>query len=154
GRYLAAAPGPRVVCADDPVAAGLAVAAGAVTYGTADGAGYRMTEVVGGRSRVAFTVERDGDALGRVELPGSGAHNARNACAALGPGLQLGASFAAAASALARYGGVARRFQFRGERGGVAFVDDYAHLPGEVRATLAAARDGGWGRVVAVFQPH
>ena len=53
-----------------------------------------------------------------------------------------------------RYGGVARRFQFRGERNGVTYVDDYAHLPSEVRAALAAAREGGWRRVVCAFQPH
>ena len=47
-----------------------------------------------------------------------------------------------------------RRFEFRGEAGGVTFVDDYAHLPSEVRAALATARTGGWSRVVAVFQPH
>ena len=154
GRYLARAPGPRIVCSDDRVAARLAAATGAVTYGTAVGADYRMTGVGAGRSSVAFTVEHGGVVLGRVALPVPGLYNARNACAALVTGLQLGASFAAAAAALARYGGVARRFQFRGERDGVTFVDDYAHLPGEVRAVLAAARDGGWNRVVAVFQPH
>ncbi len=68
--------------------------------------------------------------------------------------LSAGAPFAAAERALARFAGVARRFEFRGECAGVTFVDDYAHLPTEVRATLAAARDGGWSRVVAVFQPH
>ena len=55
---------------------------------------------------------------------------------------------------MGHYGGVARRFQFRGELGGVTFVDDYAHLPTEVRAALATAKDGGWRRVVCVFQPH
>ena len=60
----------------------------------------------------------------------------------------------AAARALARFGGVARRFEFRGELDGVTYVDDYAHLPTEVAAALAAARNGSWGRVVAVFQPH
>jgi UDP-N-acetylmuramate--alanine ligase len=49
---------------------------------------------------------------------------------------------------------VTRRFEFRGEANGVTFVDDYAHLPTEVRAVLATARAGGWERVVAVFQPH
>ena len=83
-----------------------------------------------------------------------GLHNARNACAALVAGMAMGASFTAAARALARYGGVARRFQFRGERDGVTFVDDYAHLPTEVAAALSAAADGGWRRIVAVFQPH
>ena len=58
------------------------------------------------------------------------------------------------ALALARFAGVARRFEFRGSAGEVTFVDDYAHLPTEVRAALAAARNGSWGRVVAVFQPH
>ena len=154
GRYLAAAPGAKVVCADDPVAAGLAASTGALTYGTAEGADYRMTDLAGGRASVAFTVEHGGAALGRVALPVPGLYNARNACAALVTGLQVGAPFAAAAAALARYGGVARRFQFRGEQDGVTFVDDYAHLPGEVRAVLAATRDGGWDRVVAVFQPH
>ena len=153
-RFLDRAPGPRVVCADDEVAARLAVAAGAVTYGTSEGAAYRMTGVRSARSSVAFAVEHDGEALGSVELPVPGVHNARNACAALVTGLLLGATFESAAAALGRFGGVARRFQFRGERDGVTFVDDYAHLPGEVRAVLAAARAGGWDRVVCVFQPH
>ncbi len=47
-----------------------------------------------------------------------------------------------------------RRFEFRGEANGVTFVDDYAHLPGEVRVALATAKNGGWGRIVTVFQPH
>jgi UDP-N-acetylmuramate--alanine ligase len=49
---------------------------------------------------------------------------------------------------------VARRFESRGERDGVSYIDDYAHLPGEVRPVLAAARQGGWRRIVAIFQPH
>lgn len=153
-RYLRAAPGPKVVCADDPVAARLAAVTGAVTYGTAPGADYRMTDTRGGRSSAAFTLEHGGSALGRVALPVPGLYNARNACAAVVTGLLLGAPFPAGAAALARYGGVARRFQFRGERDGVTFVDDYAHLPGEVAAVLAATREGGWSRIVAVFQPH
>jgi UDP-N-acetylmuramate--alanine ligase len=58
------------------------------------------------------------------------------------------------ARALRGFGGVARRFQFRGEIDGVTLVDDYAHLPTEVAAMLRAAREGGWRRVIAVFQPH
>jgi UDP-N-acetylmuramate--alanine ligase len=68
--------------------------------------------------------------------------------------MAAGAPFDAAVNALGRFAGVARRFEFRGEANGVTFVDDYAHLPTEVRATLAAARTGGWQRIVAVFQPH
>jgi UDP-N-acetylmuramate--alanine ligase len=56
---------------------------------------------------------------------------------------------------MARFAGVSRRFQHRGEVGGVTFVEDYAHLPTEVSgAALAAAKDGGWDRIVCVFQPH
>jgi UDP-N-acetylmuramate--alanine ligase len=149
-RFLAETPGPKVVCGDDPRLAHLS----ASTYGTSPEADYRMVDVVGARSSVRFGVEHGGERLGDILLPVPGLHNARNACGALVMGLALGAPFAAAARALARYGGVARRFQFRGEREGVTFVDDYAHLPSEVRAALAAARDGGWKRVVAVFQPH
>ena len=154
GRFLAGVPGPKLVCADDAVAAGLAAAHGAVTYGTAEGADWRMTEVTGGRDGVRFAVQHDGRRFGEVELPVPGLHNARNACAALVAGLGLGAGFEAAARALGRFRGVARRFQVRGERDGVTLVDDYAHLPGEVRAVLAAAREGRWRRIVCVFQPH
>ena len=83
-----------------------------------------------------------------------GAHNAQNAAGALAAATVLGAPMDAAARALARFTGVARRFAFRGEAAGVTFVDDYAHLPAEVAATLAAARRGRFERIVAVFQPH
>jgi UDP-N-acetylmuramate--alanine ligase len=149
-RFATETPGPVVVCADDPVASTL----GGTTYGLTEGADYRMVDVVPGRASVHFGVEHEGQRLGEVTLPVPGLHNARNACGALVMALALGAPFDAGARALARYGGVARRFQFRGEHHGVTYVDDYAHLPTEVRAALAAARDGGWRRVVCVFQPH
>ncbi len=153
-RFLESSAGPKVLCADDGVAADLARRCGGVTYGTSEAAEYRMTAVVSGRSAVAFALEHGGTELGDVVVPLPGVHNARNACASLVAGLLVGAPFEAGARALARYGGVARRFQFRGEREGVTFVDDYAHLPTEVRAALSAARGGGWRRVVCVFQPH
>jgi UDP-N-acetylmuramate--alanine ligase len=68
--------------------------------------------------------------------------------------MALGAPFEACQAALARYSGVARRFQYKGRARGVTFVDDYAHNPGKVRALLEAARAGGWRRVVCAFQPH
>ncbi len=147
-----------VLCADDPVAAGLLGAdvggPARMTYGFAEGADYRILDFRGGRSSIAFDVARSGERLGRLELPVPGAHNARNATAALAAAHLAGADFDAARRALERFAGVARRFEFRGESRGVTYVDDYAHLPGEVAATLAAARAGGWSRVVAVFQPH
>ncbi len=152
-RFLASS-GRQVVGADDPVAARLALQAGAVTVGTAPGATYRMDGVVAARSAVGFDLHGPAGPLGRVELAVPGVHNARNAALAAVGALEIGAPFEAAASALARFAGVPRRFEFRGEAGGVTFVDDYAHLPSEVRATLAAAKVGGWRRIVTVFQPH
>jgi UDP-N-acetylmuramate--alanine ligase len=69
-------------------------------------------------------------------------------------GVLLGAPFEAGRAAMARFGGVARRFEHRGEVDGITFIDDYAHLPSEVEAVLDAARSGDWRRVVCVFQPH
>ncbi len=153
-RFLDETPGPRVVCADDELANELGRASGAVMYGTSPGADYRMTDLQGGRGGSSFGVTRDGQELGRIQLPIAGAYNARNAAAALVMGMELGAPFDAARAALARFAGVARRFEHRGEEGGVTFIDDYAHLPSEVAGALSAAREGDWGRVVCVFQPH
>jgi UDP-N-acetylmuramate--alanine ligase len=83
-----------------------------------------------------------------------GLHNARNAALAAVAALRIGVAFDDVSVALARFAGVSRRFEFRGEANGVTFVDDYAHLPFAVRAALATARTGGWSRIVAVFQPH
>jgi UDP-N-acetylmuramate--alanine ligase len=152
--FLASTQGPRLVCVDDPVAARLGREAGAVGYGLADDAELHMTELRTGRDGVGFDLWRSGERLGPVHVPLPGVHNARNACAAIGLALELGVVFEDAAEALGRFGGVDRRFQRRGEAAGVTFVDDYAHLPTEVAAALAAARDGAWRRVVAVFQPH
>ncbi len=154
-RFLTEATGVRVVCADDRGSAAAGARAGsAVTYGTTEGADYRMVEVAGGRTGITFTVEHGGATLGEIALPVPGIHNARNACAAVAAAVEIGAPFDDAARALARYAGVSRRFQFRGERDGVTFIDDYAHLPGEILPMLAAAREGGWRRIVCVFQPH
>ena len=155
-QFVEAATGPRLVCIDDPGAAKLASAVGTsvTTYGTASDADYRIADLETGRSHAKFTVEISGDRRVAVELPVPGAHNARNATAAIALSHEFGVDPDVAAAALARYGGVSRRFEFRGERNGVTFVDDYAHNPGKVAAVLAAAKAGGWTRVVAVFQPH
>ncbi len=153
-RFLAAVPGTRVVCADDPIAARLAAATpGVRTYGW-DSPDYRVDDYDGGRAGSRFRLSRDGDPVGVVELPVPGRHNALNAAGAAALALELGVPFDAVAHALRGFGGVARRFQFRGEIDGVTLIDDYAHLPTEVASTLRAAREGGWARVVAVFQPH
>ncbi len=143
-----------VVCIDEPHAAALAARHGATTYGTGASADFRIVDAVVDRVGTRFAIERAGERLGQIELPIPGIHNARNATAAVVAALEVGASFEAAAAALGRYAGVARRYQFRGTRDGITFVDDYAHNPGKVSAVVGTAAAGGWGRVVAVFQPH
>ena len=147
--------GHRVVGGDDAEALAIGRAAGADIVGLVDDATYSMNSVATGRSSVAFDlVGPDGVLITHIHVSVPGIHNAKNAAAATVAALAAGAPPDAAARALARFGGVARRFEFRGERNGITFVDDYAHLPTEVRAALAAALNGSWGRVVAVFQPH
>jgi UDP-N-acetylmuramate--alanine ligase len=103
---------------------------------------------------VGFTVSHLGEEVAEVMLAAPGLYNARNALGAIAMAHELGAPVDAAVRALGRYTGVARRWQFRGEHDGITFVDDYAHLPSEVAAAIAAGRDGGYSRVVVVFQPH
>lgn len=156
-RWLEAVDGPRVVCADDEIAARLAAATPGpppATYGFASSATYRITDFTPDHFGTTFVLTHDGVPLGEVALPIPGRHNAANAAAAAAVALELGVPFTTVARALGGFGGVARRFQVRGERDGVVFVDDYAHLPTEVRAAISAARDAGYRRVVAVFQPH
>jgi UDP-N-acetylmuramate--alanine ligase len=155
GRFLAEIPGPRVVCFDDEVARRIALDHdGTVTYGFDEGATYRIDSYAGGRNGTRFDLHRAGTKLGAIDLPVPGRHNASNAAGAAALALELGAPFEAVAEALRGFGGVARRFQFRGELDGVTLVDDYAHIPGEIAAMVDAAREGGWTRVIVVFQPH
>jgi UDP-N-acetylmuramate--alanine ligase len=92
--------------------------------------------------------------LGGVELRVPGEHNVLNALAALAALAHAGVSFAEAAPELATFSGAARRFQEVGRKDGVVVIDDYAHHPTEVAATLKAARAGSYRRIIAVFQPH
>ena len=145
----------RVLSGDDPLVRELGEGLDrVVTFGLAPGADYRAEAFAGGRSTSTFELVHAGELLGSFHLPLPGRHNVLNAVAAATTAIELGASVEEVQRALARFGGVARRFEFRGERGGVTLVDDYAHLPGEVAATLAAARLGDFERIVCVFQPH
>ena len=155
-RYLAQVPGPRVVCHDDPVARELAQRHGALTYGLTEGADVRAVDLHPGSGVFRFDVQRAGERLGTVELPLRGEHMVQNAVGAIALAMEIGVAFADCAAALARFGGVARRFDIRGVDGGATLVDDYGHLPSEIAAVLAAARSSGdgWKRVVAVFQPN
>ena len=101
-----------------------------------------------------FAVRRGGERLGRVTLRVPGEHNVLNALAALAALAHAGVGFDEAAPQLAGFSGAARRYQEVGRHDGVVVIDDYAHHPTEVAATLKAARSGSYRRVIAVFQPH
>jgi UDP-N-acetylmuramate--alanine ligase len=102
-----------------------------------------------------FDVEYDGELLGAVTLQVPGKHNILNSLAAIASGIALGATVPAMAPGLAAFGGVERRFQRLGEARGISVIDDYAHHPTEIAATLSAARSTFPGRrIVAAFQPH
>jgi UDP-N-acetylmuramate--alanine ligase len=152
--FVAGATEGSVVCSDDPVAAAIGRDHGSITVGQEPGSTYVIGDLDTQRSSVSFSLRGPEGDLGLLRIGVPGLHNARNGAVAAVAALRAGAPFEAARAALARFAGVTRRFEFRGESGGVTFVDDYAHLPTEVRAALATARTGGWSRVVAVFQPH
>ena len=132
-----------------------ATAAGAgarlVTFGAA-GTVRAENVTVTGRSSSFALVSQGGRAETTLHVPGM--HNVANATAAAAACLEAGLSLEDVAGGLKSYRGVERRFQIRGEAGGVTVIDDYAHHPTEVKATLSAARPGPWSRLVAVFQPH
>lgn len=148
---------PVFLCADDDGSARLADRLDGVvrTYGEHPEAWMRVVDRVHEPTESRFRLRRDGADLGvfRLRLPGR--HNVLNAAAAAAGGLWAGADTEAVREGLARFTGAQRRFQRLGTAGGVTVVDDYAHHPSELTATLAAARQTQpSGRVVAVFQPH
>jgi UDP-N-acetylmuramate--alanine ligase len=153
-RFCTGRPGGVVAGADDAVAAELGRAHGAALVGTAADATFRIEALSEGRDGVTFDLGTGGSTLGTISIPVTGANMARNAAVATVAAMTVGAGFDDAVRAFARFAGVARRFELRGEVGGVRFVDDYAHLPTEVRAVLDAARHTEPARVVVVFQPH
>lgn len=134
-----------------------------VTYGfsaQADVRGVNVTPVPGGNRFECIVRERDGTSrsIENIELPMPGRHNVQNALAAIGVALELGIPDETIQRGFSAFGGVKRRFTHVGEvameDGNVTIIDDYGHHPVEIRAVLAAAREGAEGRVIAVVQPH
>lgn len=147
----------RLVGVDDPGAARLAarLGPGTLRFGSATDAELRISAVRQDEQWTSATVQLPGRGAVTLRLRVPGLHNLRNATAALGVVHALGGPIDAALGALAEFRGVGRRFERLGEAGGVTLVDDYAHHPTELVATLEAARQAFPGRrLVAVFQPH
>ena len=154
--------GAALLCLDHPEVQGILPRVRdrrVVTYGfsaQADVRGVEVTPIPGGNRFDCVVRERDGATrtIAGIEMPMPGRHNVQNALAAIGVALELGIADATIQQGFAKFGGVKRRFTKVGEVAGVTIIDDYGHHPVEIRAVLAAAREGVKGRVIAVVQPH
>jgi UDP-N-acetylmuramate--alanine ligase len=125
------------------------------TYGTDSKADFRAIDIKFNGERTEFSVVyKRGLEIGHVSIGIPGMHNVMNTLAALAVATETDIRFSVAADSVSRFSGVKRRFEIVGNVGGVTVVDDYAHHPGEIAATIAAARSRGYKRVAAVFQPH
>jgi UDP-N-acetylmuramate--alanine ligase len=102
----------------------------------------------------SFHVRYRGEDLGEFTLHVPGLHNVLNATAAIAVGVGLDVDVEAIRTALDQFRGVDRRFQLRGQAAGVSVIDDYGHHPTEIKATLAAAKQCGFGKIHVIFQPH
>lgn len=149
--------GLRVLCIDDPVLRGFNQNSKGrvVSYGISADATYRAEGFTHHRDRTSFKVLGSGKLLGEVALPALGTHLAVNSLAAVAVGLEFGIPMPIIVEALEQFRGVRRRLEVLGEFAGVTVINDYAHHPTEITASLRAIRNG-WpeARVIAVFQPH
>jgi len=148
--------GAAILCLDDENIQRMLSRVGrrTITYGTSAQADLVVGNQQAGCFSTDFSLHYHGRDLGRFRLNVPGLHNVLNAAAAVAVGLELEIDAAQIRGALAAYAGVDRRFQRRGEAGGVTVIDDYGHHPTEIRATLATARQCGYQRILVLFQPH
>ena len=148
--------GAAVLCLDHPVLQALlpSVSKRYVTYGFSSQAEFRAVDFESREGVSRFSVQRGDEFLGPVALQIPGRHNVLNALAATASAMEAGIPFAVVQQALERFEGVQRRFTIRGVEKGITVVDDYAHHPAEIEATLTAAREAYGRRVIAIWQPH
>jgi UDP-N-acetylmuramate--alanine ligase len=125
-----------------------------ITYGFSEEADFRAVPVLVKENTSEFQVFHHGVNLGTVKLNVPGSHNIVNSLAAIAVASQLGISFDTSRESLSRFRGADRRFQLKANVNDILVVDDYAHHPSEIQATLGAARQGWNRRIVAIFQPH
>ena len=159
-QYLLGIQGPVVVCIDDPLIAGMEKPTHTVTYGFSSDAMYQCHSIEAQNGETSFAITRKvsgiySDDL-NVVMSLRGRHNVLNVTGAIAMAATLGVDPQVAIAAVAKFGGVGRRFEIIGNTQGITFVDDYAHLPREISAVMSAAKtsDDRWSRVVAVFQPN
>jgi UDP-N-acetylmuramate--alanine ligase len=148
--------GSSILCGDDESVLSILphLERNLITYGLNASVDLRAREVYFSGSHSRYTAYWKGEKLGMVNLQIPGLHNIKNSLAAVLVGLELGIPFTNIATALEGFTGVHRRFEIKGEKRGVMVVDDYAHHPTEIEASLKGAKDGWNRRVIAIFQPH
>jgi len=149
--------GCTVLCIDEPTLLSLIPRLRknvVITYGFSAQADYRCVDRVFTGSGSRFKVEHRGEILGTVELNVPGDHNVKNAMAGIAVAFEMGMPFEKIVESLKAFENMRRRFEIKGEKKGIMVVDDYAHHPTEIKATLQAAKDTYGRRVIAIFQPH
>lgn len=148
--------GSVVACLDEPLVQRILpqISRPFITYGLSDQADFRAQNVQFHEIYTDFLVKEHNTILGEIHLKIPGAHNVKNALAAIALGLEMNVNFATIQEALEGFTGVKRRFEIKGIFNGIMVVDDYAHHPTEVSATLNAIKSGWDRRLISVFQPH
>jgi UDP-N-acetylmuramate--alanine ligase len=145
-----------VLCLDEPALQEIMprIKKKIITYGLNGQADLQAVDLVHRKNTTRFLVIRDGNELGEITLQIPGRHNVQNALAAIAVGLQLNVPFERVRAGVEKFTGVFRRWEVKAEIGDITVIDDYAHHPTEIRATLSGAKAGWRRRVVCVFQPH
>jgi UDP-N-acetylmuramate--alanine ligase len=148
--------GAAILCLDEPNVQSIipSVKRRIISYGFGSQADLRIQNPLYEGFQSQFQLRYRGETLGQFQLGIPGKHNILNATAAAAVGLDLGLPPAQIRTALENFSGADRRFQIKGELEGILLVDDYAHHPTEIKATLEAARTLGDHRIVVIFQPH
>lgn len=125
-----------------------------ITFGLNEGNDITAKDIEFHGALAAFTAMQNGKELGQIQLNVGGQHNVLNALSVISAGLHYGLSFEDIATGIAAFGGADRRFQIKGKLKGAIIVDDYAHHPTEISATIASAKAAGYYPVTVIFQPH
>jgi UDP-N-acetylmuramate--alanine ligase len=148
--------GSVVLCLDEPALQDIMpkIKKKIITYGLNGQADLQAVDIIHKQNKTRFTVLHDNQELGEVELQIPGKHNVQNALAAIAVGLELYVPFDKIKTGVEKFTGVFRRWEVKAEVNGITVVDDYAHHPTEIKATLSGAKAGWRRRVVGVFQPH
>lgn len=125
-----------------------------VTFGLSRVADFRAEDIIFAGMQTSFECFQDSTSLGRFILNIPGMHSVKNALATIAVGIHLGIDVETIRQTLLEFSGVHRRFEIKADKNGIMIIDDYAHHPSEIAATLSAARNGWNRRIIAIFQPH